>query len=334
MSMTRPTDLIPKELRDVLLRCYQVDPHWVRWDWDGGPPGPDGVGVYRVNIVPRLRDMFVRAFQMLGCRPQGTDLTGFKAMSVWLGQGPKTFRPTADQCRAFEHVDVNLPLGDYQQPYPAMMVQLPVGSFGPFTTVLCHHDLAGGPPGAALLCCSLFSIGNRNDIVTTVAQTAHDIESSLRRFDPEVGDADLTGHSVRALRVAVNSCLALANYGCQHSALYPHDVASDTRLAQESTERGHRARARLQAAPYVVTFKQEIKLHKEERCHRVTVAGDGEGGEGPLREVSTHWRRGHWAMQPHGAGFSLRKRIFRPPVLVRADRFEGDVADTSASYTG
>lgn len=37
------------------------------------------------------------------------------------------------------------------------------------------------------------------------------------------------------------------------------------------------------------------------------------------------------------AGFdatALRKRILRPPVLIRADLFVGDTADTEATYVG
>lgn len=37
-------------------------------------------------------------------------------------------------------------------------------------------------------------------------------------------------------------------------------------------------------------------------------------------ETATHWRRGHFRMQPHGPQMSLRKVIFIAPVLVRADR--------------
>lgn len=39
-------------------------------------------------------------------------------------------------------------------------------------------------------------------------------------------------------------------------------------------------------------------------------------------EVSPHWRRGHFRMQPHGAQQSLRKVIFIAPTLVRADRLD------------
>jgi hypothetical protein len=39
-------------------------------------------------------------------------------------------------------------------------------------------------------------------------------------------------------------------------------------------------------------------------------------------EISPHWRRGHFRMQPHGPQMSLRKVMFIAPTLVRADRLD------------
>lgn len=43
--------------------------------------------------------------------------------------------------------------------------------------------------------------------------------------------------------------------------------------------------------------------------------------------VSPHWRRGHLRMQPHGPQSRLRKLIFIAPMLVRADRLNGESGD-------
>jgi len=43
------------------------------------------------------------------------------------------------------------------------------------------------------------------------------------------------------------------------------------------------------------------------------------GATGAGSEMSAHWRRGHWRLQPHGIGRALRKRVWIMPVLVRAD---------------
>ena len=39
--------------------------------------------------------------------------------------GPKVFRPTLDQCLAMEQVAPRIPIGDYAQPYPVMLIDLP-----------------------------------------------------------------------------------------------------------------------------------------------------------------------------------------------------------------
>lgn len=53
-------------------------------------------------------------------------------------------------------------------------------------------------------------------------------------------------------------------------------------------------------------------------------------------EMSAHWRRGHWRVQPHGKGRLLRKRVWIMPVLVRSDLelkeghiYKADVSEVS-----
>jgi hypothetical protein len=43
------------------------------------------------------------------------------------------------------------------------------------------------------------------------------------------------------------------------------------------------------------------------------------GGAGG-HELLAHWRRGHFRLQPHGPRSWLRKVLFIPPTVVRADR--------------
>jgi hypothetical protein len=119
----------------------------------------------------------------------------------------------------------------------------------------------------------------------------------------------------RALRVAVNSCLALANFGHHAEYLFPKELERDQRQMDREA-REHRkerpARDRVKIAPRLVTFLRDVKLHHTEESHE---AGEPQGGE-----KSTHWRRGHWHAVLHGVGKSQRKLKLYPPVLVRADR--------------
>jgi hypothetical protein len=43
------------------------------------------------------------------------------------------------------------------------------------------------------------------------------------------------------------------------------------------------------------------------------------------RELSAHWRRGHWRNQAHGTGLSNRKPLWIRPTLVRKDKADGNV---------
>jgi len=52
-------------------------------------------------------------------------------------------------------------------------------------------------------------------------------------------------------------------------------------------------------------------------------SGASEGVTGG--SVAPHWRRGHFRMQPFGAGNQQRKLIFVAPALIHAEQLQGDV---------
>lgn len=298
----RPTELIPQPLHDELLRLGRLDPHWVQiHDLKDGS--------YEATA---RQDTWSRKIWAAG-----QDAFALLAASRWLADGPKIFRATEEQCRALEQVDVNLTLTDYSQPYPALLVELPKGLYSPFHSVLCFKD-------GTFLSCSLFSDGNLNDIVTTVRQTAEPVETSLRKFDEDC--RDLADKAAPALRVACNSCLALSHYGNRLDYLFPKEVERDKALSKEWSDRGAKALARIPLAVQVVTFDQEIKLHRVER------GPTAEPGSPTGRHMPPHWRRGHWAMVPCGAGRIERRRVLRRPTLVRADLFVGDKSQTQTTY--
>ncbi len=295
------SDLVPQILADELLRLARLDRNWAEWHRiDGGP---------QYSIRTKFPTWIRRGWK--------TGADGFAAwgVSIWLIDGPKVFRPTVDQCKAMEQIEVRLELSEYSQPYPALLVDLPTG-YEPFTSVLCFKT-------GDMLSCNLNSPEGKDDITTTIAVDGRPIEVSIQRFDDDC--AILAEAAGRALRVALNSCLALSSYGHTADFLYPAEATSDLRLAKEDTERGHRARKRVQTTCHLIKFAQDIVLHR-------TVRGKREPGEPTGVERPFHWRKGHWCMQPYGPGNSQRKRILRPPVFVRADKFFGDLSDTSVTY--
>lgn len=296
-------EIVPRILKDELLRLARLDRNWFKWE-PVGEAGYQGRAMYPTW----MRELWM----------SGVDGFSMWAASIALVDGLKVFRPTKEQCAALAQIEVRLSLSEYSQPYEAVVVQLPE-HIGPFWSVLCHLS-----PG--ILTCVLHSVGNLNDITTTVAIDGRPMELSLQRFDDDCKEE--SQYAVQALRVAVNSCLALVNYGTTTRWLLPKEVESDKRLTvkKAGTPAAERAKERLATAPSLLTFSQEVKLHESVN------GGGGDGHSG--REMRTHWRRGHWAMQPYGPNHSLRKRILRKPVLVRADVFLGDRADTEVIYRG
>ncbi len=207
-------------------------------------------------------------------------------------------------------------LGDYEQPYPALMVELPPGKYAPFQFVLCHKT-------DKLLTCQLCSADHEHDIVTTVAVDGRPIEESLRRYGEDCrNDSQVAG---QALRVAVNSCLCLMEWGCKKAPSTKQRLL-DRGLANEQSERGQRARARLRDTAVEVVFDRMVNLRPKQPPHQ---PGEATGGEMPF-----HFRRGHWWMAPCGPGRTERKRKLRKSCYVRIDKMVGAKEDYSTTYVG
>jgi hypothetical protein len=292
-------DVIPKMLADELLRLVKLDRNWCTWK-SLEPP--------QYTCETRQQTWLRKLWQ------SGADAFSMWANSIWLVDGPKVFRPTPAQCRALEQIEVRLELSEYSQPYPALLVDLPTG-YEPYTSILCFKT-------DNLLVCVSQEPTHLHDIVTTVAVDGRPLEVSLQRYDDDCKEN--AKEAGRALRVALNSCLALSNYGCHADYLYPKDVETDERLAEENTERGERARKRLEVTPSLVRFDREVVLHRPRPAH--------EQGEPTGREREFGWVRGHWKMQAHGPSNTLRKRILIKPYMIRADKLIGELSDTSVTY--
>jgi hypothetical protein len=296
-------DAVPELLKNELLRLVTISRNWVNIEWEPqSAAGEDGV------IAPP------RAWERrYGCRStvdsplerlwkNGADALALWAQSIWLADGPKVFRPTPEQARAMEQIEIRLNLDEYSQPYQAILIDLPPG-YDPFLNVLvCRHP--------EVLIAVAVTPGNRDDIVTTTAKRGRPVEEAVQHYDD---DCEHLGRlCARALRVAFNSCLVLSNYPNTSDWLYPKEVQSDQRLAREDGERGERARGRLRTALTLIRLDHEVVLHR-------VVTRDAEPGAATGREMPWHWRRGHWRNTPCGVGHQQRRRVLIKPVLVRAD---------------
>lgn len=311
--INKATEIVPDVLAKELLRLARQDRRWVQF-FRTGQVDHQGYIEYSIRCaIPTWTR---------GTWRSAADGFGMWALSLWLVDGPKTFRPKVQQCEVMEQVEVNLEIGEYGQPYPCLLVELPVGKYTPFRSVLVHHS-----PEDGLITCQIISDDHLNDIVVTVATGGQPIEVSLQRFDDDL--ANLAALSGKVLRIALNCCLALVNFGSRKELLMTKHVESERRLVQRGGEAGERARQRLKDNPPVqlISFEREVVLHDTRDEQR-------ELGESTGREMTSHWRRGHWKMQACGKGWTERKRIFVRPVLVRADRFVGDTSETTTTYKG
>lgn len=300
MPISRATDLAPKLLIEELTRLYRINPKWLTWK------NLEGGGYQAQSKLPTwTRDLWV----------SGADAFSMWALSIWAGEGPKIFRPTLEQCKALEQVEVRLELNDYAQPYKVLCVDLPPKEYGPFTAILCHLDYQDEFAKQGKMFSGVLITGNHFDeITTTVTVDGRPMEESLIRFDEDCRDQAPLASKV--LRVGINACLALVNYGNQAALLFPKEEERDRKLGRENSERGRNARWRAKTSPRLISFPHEVRLYHTEGGHP---AGEGTGKERPI-----HWRRGHWHTVLHGVGKTLRKLKLYKPVLVRADKALGE----------
>lgn len=137
-------------------------------------------------------------------------------------------------------------------------------------------------------------------------------------FDPNIGDTiedcfinnttvDTTTNMMAIARIAINLCLYLDNSGSSSGKTYDR-----SRLSDYITKRTDNA--------CVWEVASEISIDKkiiEEAKERVQSGRDPANWKLQSKQVV----RGHWKLQHHGQGRSLRKRIFIQP-YVRGEDFE------------
>ena len=240
-----------------------------------------------------------------GARWSGAQL--LRLLSTMVANGPKVFYPTDALCEYFEHVDVNLPLRDYAQSYPVVTVCLPP-EYAAARGLECRFIasmLDSNPSYLTVLTSNVFSHVRSYAFISSQSPS---IEHSLSKTalhggvapDPRV-DAAL--HI--ATRVAINCNLYLVDKGFRVR-----------HLLDERTRRLREARARREGR--LLLPPQELLLTQD------VVLGPTQSEPASVRPVTaqhhkrTHYRRGHWRMQPHGPQRRERRRVFIAPMLINS----------------
>ena len=263
-------------------------------------------------------------------------------INMWLQMqvvlsGPKVFRPTLEHCLAMEQVAPRIAIGDYVQPYPVMVIDLPeeyrhrrVCAFGSIGGVSAHVPVClligayGQPPWTIWLSVVLDSGRGLQHVLLPTSQTIEDgivSEFGHDSYVPADMPADCYGTNERAmvaslLRLAVNAMLLLSDLGCEHlgpsNPSHYHRLERYAQVARKRRTGIVEADRNLRLAPQLYGFPQNIVLHAEERTSTESLAGNGH----PDVPRRPHWRRGHWKMQACGPSRSQHKRLFIKPVLV------------------
>jgi hypothetical protein len=266
-------------------------------------------------------------------------------MSRTLAEGPKLFAFDALTCEALENFDLNVGTGDYLQPFPSVVIELPVdytkkrvvpfdaGKHSPNFLIVCHEPAA-------------------SCVMVTMHLTSHQVMTRLLKLDPAWTLEEMWAKGARSWdakdslgmtpeetalgsalsRLALNVCLIATAYGvrCLGPANPSHHerLKRYAKLAQKrGPEKAEQAEMELRAMPVRYAFAQEVALYQREPSE-VRTEADGTGGW----TVSPHWRRGHWRWQPCGPGRQERRRVAIPSVLVNGHLFLGTPADTVTTY--
>lgn len=283
-----------------------------------------GVPYARIKTFGDSTDFFCEFtvpnnLRKIGLQMTGADVCGQVASIEWIRQGPKIADVTEEQYQALSKVDVNLELKDFSAPYPCVLVNYPPGKTHRYTLVCRWTE--------EIMICASISHDNLNDITTVIRQRdGVFVEAALEKYAPDL--ADVAEECCCSLRVALNMLLAMANYGCYSEYLYPREVEQEKKYIAKGDwagRDGRKASDRIKEQPVLLTLDRNVKLFRSHKSGSEPASKTG-------REMCCHSRRGHWAMQPHGPGGSLRKPVLRPPVLVRADKLVGDIADMNTVY--
>lgn len=329
-----------------------------------GPEAPIIVGQKEYDRYPAdmwkvLREiMNVLEFDVVGT-------LWYHTLSKALAGGPKIFRPTALQCEALQHAEARYAFKDYKQPYPVITLEIPeeyrvqlkekYGIEESPRYVIVNHD----DKNRFITVSAFYNKGNIITHITPDRAEYDTIESSLvrnrdRRQDSiqEVagrfvmpGNPTLQGSTEgefdaaeNVQRLGINFAMMMSLYTVKLAG--PLDATNYKIWQQESrqvrrggipTRRALEAQQKLAAAMQLIQFDQKVEFYDEVEEH--IEVGQGVDIEKLHKSPRSHWRRGHFAMQPCGIGRRERKMIFRKPVLVRAKYFLGDIKDASVTYT-
>lgn len=242
---------------------------------------------------------------------------------------PRIVRLDRLDAEGLENTTLSLTWGEYRQPYPCLIVELPddfsrkkVAS-GVFQGQAVKHSpsfVILEREADKILMYVVFDSGDDFYLSgTTSPDQAVESVFSKELASPnqwsELGSDEERAVAYDAMRVALNAALLLVNYGCRQ--------LPERKQVTRARRYAKRHKLKQPPLPRYYAIDQSIKLYKRVPATPV-LAADGT----PKRP---HWRRGHWRKVATGVGRTDRYLHFFPAVLVNADKLTG-CADKSVTY--
>lgn len=257
-----------------------------------------------------------------------------------LATGQKSLLLSQALCEAFENTEVTVQFREYRQPYETMVVELPAtyaeskmveGLADYPTCIAIHHDEAED-----ILMLDLV-LRNASASYCLPYLPEDDIDDCIQRLQLRNAPSGFDGETenrrlVPFFRIALNAMLAMT-YGTDGNKVTVTKLPRQTKKAIQKRAAGkdkfiaHRARLRLAALPTCFQFDQKIKAFDEQPPSPQSPSTNSGSPKKP------HWRKGHWRQQAVGQGRAERELRWIRPMLIRADRFGGDLKDTKTTYT-
>ncbi|MGC4033113.1 MAG: hypothetical protein QM754_15530 [Tepidisphaeraceae bacterium] len=325
ISMFRASVFSDVDCIPFLERLNQTD--WFRHSLHPKPNSGRAI----MNVISTLKNRreqkaAVRLANYAGLPKEAVGWGGgaiLRLLSLMVAQGPEVFFPPFALCEYFENVDVRLPLVDYAQSYPVVTVCFPHDyatsrglDFNYVATLLESQ-----PSFLTILTSNVLA---RNQSFSFVSESSPSIEHSISRtmlHGDAVPDARIDAALRLAARVAINANLYLVDKGYRVKHLL--DARTRRRRAARASREG-----RLLLPP------QELLLTQDVVVETVRSEPDASGSLDVLHHKQSHYRRGHWRMQPIGPGRSERKKIFIRPVLVNARFAPAGTTERTVIYRG
>jgi len=273
------------------------------------------------------------------------------SMSKSLADGAKIFKATTQQCLDLAsdegEMSCDYPFGDYLQPYPVFILELP-GDYqyrlkqmfntqqAP-THVFCQHE-----PNRMISVSAFFGVDN---IITHLTPnraeygTLEDAIVSNRRPRQSIGDDPTQEREMDVAelvqRLAINFGMWMTFIGTHVKG--PLDPAAIARLKEiarlksakpAKQRRAMNARNQLLGSLQQICFNQVVEFHDE----IVEVDAHPEHQGGTHRSPKPHRRKAHWRNQACGPKLTERKWIPIKALIVRKAAFVGSPEQMTTTY--